>query len=137
MVLVHVTTLKGRHKKQSWWENRKYVVEWQPYPNLPVYVVSPIDGQGCSCTIHRNYLLPISAIWNKKSVQFLWEEMGLLQCHTGVMLHMSTAQPGVDQKACLIHCQNRVNHSFQRQLGQLAQTQQAKDSRITVMHAFY
>ena len=36
------------------------MVEWQPYPNLPVYVVHPIDREGHSCTLHRNYLLPIS-----------------------------------------------------------------------------
>ena len=57
-VLVHVTAFKG--KIQSRWENREYVVEWQPYANLPVYVVCPIDGEGCSCTLHRNYLLPIN-----------------------------------------------------------------------------
>ena len=60
MVLVHVTTFKGRHKIQNRWENREYVVEWQPYPNLPVYVVCPMDGEGCSQTLHRNYLFPIS-----------------------------------------------------------------------------
>ena len=52
--------LKGRHKIQSSWENREYVVEWQPYPNLPVYEVHHIHGEGCSCTLQRNYLLPIS-----------------------------------------------------------------------------
>ena len=36
------------------------MVEWQPYPNLPVYVVHPIDGEGCSHTLHQNFLLPIS-----------------------------------------------------------------------------
>ena len=60
MALVHVTTFKGQHKIQNRWENREYVVEWQPYPNLPVYVVCPRDGEGCSRTLHRNYLLPIS-----------------------------------------------------------------------------
>ena len=60
MVLVHVTTFKGRHKIKNRWEKREYVVEWQPYPNLPVYVVYPMDGEGCSQTLHRNYLLPIS-----------------------------------------------------------------------------
>ena len=35
-------------------------MEWQPYPNLPVYVVCPRDGEVCSWTPHRNYLLPIS-----------------------------------------------------------------------------
>ena len=27
---------------------------------LPVYVICPRDGEGCSQTLHRNYLLPIS-----------------------------------------------------------------------------
>ena len=31
-----------------------------PYPNVPIYVVCPRDGEGCSWTLHRNYLLPIS-----------------------------------------------------------------------------
>ena len=61
MVLVHVTALKGQHKMQDRWENREYVVEKWPYPNLPVYVVCPRDGEGCSQTLHRNYLLPISS----------------------------------------------------------------------------
>ena len=60
-VLVHVTTFKGRHKMQDRWENREYVVEKWPYPDLPVYVVCPRDGEGCSQTLHRNYLLPISS----------------------------------------------------------------------------
>ena len=60
MVLVHVTTFKGHHKMQYWWENQEYVMEKQPYPNGPVYLVCPRDGEGCSWTLHRNYLLPIS-----------------------------------------------------------------------------
>ena len=59
-VLVCVSAFKGRHKIQSRWENREYVGEWQPYPNLPVYLACPIDGEGHSHTLHRNYLLPIS-----------------------------------------------------------------------------
>ena len=47
-VLVHVTAFKGRHKMQNRWENREYVVEKWPYPNLPVYVVCPRDREGCS-----------------------------------------------------------------------------------------
>ena len=57
MVLVCVTTFKGRHKIQSRWENSEYVVEQQPYPNLSVCVVCPIDGEGCSHTLHWNFLL--------------------------------------------------------------------------------
>ena len=60
MVLVCVTAFKGRHKIQSRWVNREYVVEWQPYPNLPVYVACPIEIRECSDTLHRNYLLPIN-----------------------------------------------------------------------------
>ena len=52
MVLVCVTAFKGRHKIQSRSENREYVVKQQPYPNLPVYVVCPIDWKGCSHTLH-------------------------------------------------------------------------------------
>ena len=48
MVLVHVTAFKGRHKMQDRWENREYVVEKQPYPDLPMYVVCPGDGEGHS-----------------------------------------------------------------------------------------
>ena len=45
---------------QDLWENREYIVEKQPYCNVLVYVVCPRDGEGCSQTLHRNYLLPIS-----------------------------------------------------------------------------
>ena len=60
-VQVHVTAFKGHHKIQDWWENREYVVEKWPYPNVPVYVVCPREGEGHSWTLHRNYLLPISS----------------------------------------------------------------------------
>ena len=61
MVLVHVTAFKGHHKIQDRWENKKYVVERWPYPNVPVYVVWPRDGEGCSQTLHRNYQLPTNS----------------------------------------------------------------------------
>ena len=61
MVLVCVTTFKGHHKIQDRWENREYVVEKWSYPNVPVYVVYPRDGEGSSQTLHRNYLLPINS----------------------------------------------------------------------------
>ena len=35
------------------------MVEWQPYPKLPGYAVCPMDGEGCSHSLHRNFLLPI------------------------------------------------------------------------------
>ena len=60
-VLVHATTFKSHHKIQDRWEHREYVVENWPYPNVPVYVVHPRDGEGHNQTLHRNYLLPISS----------------------------------------------------------------------------
>ena len=59
-VLIHVTTFKGHHKIQDKLENREYAVEKQPYPKVPAYVVCPRDGEGCSWTLDRNYLVPIS-----------------------------------------------------------------------------
>ena len=35
-------------------------MEMWPFPNIPVYVVCPSDGEGHSWTLHRNYLLPIN-----------------------------------------------------------------------------
>ena len=61
MVLVHVTAFKGHHKIQDQWENREYIVEKHPYPDVPVYVLCPRDGEGCRWTLYRNYLLPISS----------------------------------------------------------------------------
>ena len=48
MVLVYITTFKGHHKMQNLWENKEYVVEKWPYPNVPVYVVCPRDSEGHS-----------------------------------------------------------------------------------------
>ena len=60
-VLVYVTTFNGCYKIQDRWENREYVVEKWPYPDVPVYVVCPRDGEGPSQTLHRNYLLPFNS----------------------------------------------------------------------------
>ena len=35
-------------------------MEWQAYPNSPVYLVHPINGEGHSWALHRNYLFAIS-----------------------------------------------------------------------------
>ena len=60
MVLVSVTAFKGHHKIQNRWENSGYVVEKWPYPDVPVYVICPRDGEGCSWTLHRNYFFPLT-----------------------------------------------------------------------------
>ena len=48
MVLVHVTSFKGHHKIQDRWENREYIVEKWPSPDVSVYVVCPRDGEGAA-----------------------------------------------------------------------------------------
>ena len=76
MVLIHVTAFKGCHIIQDRWENREYVVEKQPYPNVPVYVVCSRDGEGCSQTLNGNYLLPINSNigWDKKDAPMVGVE---------------------------------------------------------------
>ena len=61
MILVCITAFKGHHKIQDRLENREYVVEKQPYPNVHVYVVCPRDREGHSQTLCRNYLIPINS----------------------------------------------------------------------------
>ena len=91
MVLVCVTTFKGHHKMQDRWENREYVVKKQPYPNIPVYVVCPRDGEGCSQTLHRNYLLPSALTWSRKKQMELKKESKItplqLQCYLQTITH--------------------------------------------------
>ena len=81
MVLVCVTAFKGCHKMQDQWENREYVVEKWPYPNVPVYVVCPRDREGCSQALHRNYLLPINPNLEQskmdKPVAGVWNDTSL------------------------------------------------------------
>ena len=86
MVLVHVTTFKGHHKIQYRWENREYVVERWPYPDVPVYVVCPRDGDGYSWTLCRNYLLAMNSnIGHDEKDMHPWQELKIttlqLQCH--------------------------------------------------------
>ena len=87
-VLVCVTAFKGHHKIQDWWQKWVYVVEKQPYPNVPVYVVWPRDGKGHSQTLHRNYLLPISSNLeqNEKDAPVTGvEQTPQLQCHLWIV----------------------------------------------------
>ena len=62
MVLVCVTAFRGHHKIQDRWENREYVVEKWPYPNMGQFKwYAPGMGKGTAGTLHRNYLLPINS----------------------------------------------------------------------------
>ena len=139
-VLVHVTAFKGRHKIQSRWENRQYVVEWQLYPNLPIYVVCPIDGEGHSHTLHWNFPLPISYNLEQENVTMLWREvvvMNPLQCHMQRMCYWSTDWLKADQRAHLTHHQSSTNQLTQDQLGQPAQIPWLKGSKLSMACLLY
>ena len=74
-VLVCVTTFKGCHKIQDRWENRGYVVEKQPYPNVPVYVVCP----GMENDTARPYIgticFPSTPTWGRRRRTHPWQEL--------------------------------------------------------------
>ena len=60
MVLVHVTAFRGCHKIHDQWENRKYVVEKQSYPNVQSMWYASGIGKGTVRPYIGNYFLPIS-----------------------------------------------------------------------------
>ena len=103
MVLVHVTTFKGHHKMQDRWENREYVVEKWPYPNIPVYMVCPRDGEGCSQTLHRNYLLPINSNMGQDEADGSEERVKNNTSLTPVPSADSSLQDSPDWPAPVIH----------------------------------
>ena len=73
MVLVHVTAFKGDHKIQDQWENREYIVEKWPYPDVPVYVVcsSVVYGSACLTSIISLGTILLLVIFCIKPTQFL------------------------------------------------------------------
>ena len=61
-VLVRNVGLKGKCKLANKWARHPYVVVDQPDKSIPVYKVSKESGKGKERTLHRNMLLPFSAI---------------------------------------------------------------------------
>ncbi len=57
-VLVRRMAFQGKHKLANRWEDPIYKVIKKPYPDTPVYVVEPENGEGPQRTLHRNLLLP-------------------------------------------------------------------------------
>ena len=75
IVLVNVTAFKGCHKMQDRWENREYVVEKWPYPNLPVYMVCPRDGEGHAAKpFIRTICYPSTLTWGRMKQMDLKKE---------------------------------------------------------------
>ena len=103
MVLVHVTTFKGQHKMQDRWENREYVVEKWPYANLPVYVVCPRGGEGCSRSLHRNYLLSINSNMEQDETDGAEDRVENNSSLTPVPSVSSSTQSSPDQPAPIRH----------------------------------
>ncbi|MCG8044577.1 MAG: RNase H-like domain-containing protein [Candidatus Thiodiazotropha endolucinida] len=61
-VLVRQVGFRGRHKIADRWEKTPYVVVKIPNKNVPVYKVQKESGDHVVKTLHRNMLLPFSAI---------------------------------------------------------------------------
>lgn len=58
-VLVRILAFQGKHKLSDRWAEDVYVVQSQPNPDIPVYVVCKEQDGSDQRTLHRNHLLPI------------------------------------------------------------------------------
>ena len=86
MVLVHVTAFKGCHKMQDRWENREYVVEKCPYPNLTSVCGMPQGlGKGAAKPCIGTICYPSILTWGRMKQMDLKKELKItplqLQCH--------------------------------------------------------
>ena len=61
-VLIRKVGLRGKHKLADRWDKDSYIVLDKPDSNIPVYKVQKEFGEGSVKTLHRNMLLPFSAI---------------------------------------------------------------------------
>ena len=84
-------------------------MEKQPYPNIPVYVVHPTDGERHRWALHRNYLLPISDNLEQAELKIPWRKLGLLmcllECHRQIMHYWSTKSQleSISNSALTVH----------------------------------
>lgn len=60
--------IRKQHKIADRWEPTVYVVVKQPNAEIPVYVVSPEDGDGRDLVLHRDLLLPCGFLPVKEDV---------------------------------------------------------------------
>ncbi len=61
-VLVKNVSVRGKCKLANRWERQPYIVDSQPDPSIPVYVIVPEYGRKRPRTVHRNLLLPIGSL---------------------------------------------------------------------------
>lgn len=57
-VLIRNLSLRKKHKISDKWEPIVHIVVKQPDESIPVYVVTPEDGEGRDRVLHRDMLLP-------------------------------------------------------------------------------
>ncbi|VDI35107.1 Hypothetical predicted protein, partial [Mytilus galloprovincialis] len=65
-VLVKIVAFDGKHKLADTWEDTPYVVIDQPNLDIPVFTVVKENGEGRTRNLHRNLLLPVGYISEKK-----------------------------------------------------------------------
>lgn len=61
-VLVKKEGFKGKHKLADIWELSPYIVQSQPMPDIPVYIVQKENSNSKPRTLHRNMLLPFCGL---------------------------------------------------------------------------
>ena len=61
-VLVKKVGIKGKHKLADIWESNPYIIQSQPMPDVPVYLVKKENSTSKPRTLHRNMLLPFKGL---------------------------------------------------------------------------
>lgn len=64
--LVIAVAFDGEHKIADKWEDGVYIVIDQPNKDIPVYTVQKENGESRRRTLHRNLLLPVGYITQRK-----------------------------------------------------------------------
>ena len=75
MVLVCVTAFKGHHKMLDRWENKEYVEEKWPYPNIPVKWYAPGMGKGTARSYIGTICYPSILTWGRVKQMNLKREL--------------------------------------------------------------
>ncbi|VDI60203.1 Hypothetical predicted protein [Mytilus galloprovincialis] len=58
-----------KHKLQNKWDRDPYIIESQPDPSIPVYILKPEHGRSRKVTVHRNMILPIFSLPTEEIVR--------------------------------------------------------------------
>ena len=61
-VFLKNVSIRGRHKLANNWERTPYVIQSQPFKNIPVYVLRHEHGSKNTRIVHRNLILSIGSL---------------------------------------------------------------------------